>query len=203
MSTMMLAGNAGKNVFGASSRTSYLRRYRTFKARVSSSSSASANLRQTLDRIDEVQAKLNAVTVTYEEEDLKREADRIDALSSESKAALRGVPVLVKDALNVKGLQTTLGRGGSPKFDEPKPTDAAVVSCLRKAGALVVGKTNMPRDGIDVQTFNSRFGVTGNVFALERTAGGSSGGSAVAVAAEVVPVRAEPTCSACCCHASI
>ena len=128
------------------------------------------------------------MTVTYSVEELEKEAAAIDALSSEGQP-LHGVPVLIKDALNVKGLQTTLGRSGSPKFDEPKATDAVVVTRLRDAGALVVGKTNMPRDGMDVQTFNSRFGVTGNVFALQRTAGGSSGGSAVAVATGMVPVR--------------
>ena len=157
-------------------------------ARSSASSSASAALRSTLDRIQEIDGELNAVTVTFSVEELEKEAAAIDALSSEGKP-LHGVPVLIKDALNVKGLQTTLGRSGSPKFDEPKATDAVVVTRLRDAGALVVGKTNMPRDGMDVQTFNSRFGVTGNVFALQRTSGGSSGGSAVAVASGMVPVR--------------
>jgi amidase len=98
----------------------------------------------------------------------------------ESRGPLHGVPVTVKDALATAGLRTTCG---SPELADYVPDeDAAAVARLRAAGAIVLGKTNVPRWCGDVQTYNDVFGVTRNPWNTALTPGGSSGGSAAAVA---------------------
>lgn len=100
--------------------------------------------------------------------------------------ALAGVPVGVKDLEDVAGLPTTFG---SLAFaDNVARTDSVQVARLRAAGAIVVGKTNTPEFGYTAFTHNRLFGTTRNPWNRERTAGGSSGGSAAAIAARMVPL---------------
>jgi amidase len=97
-----------------------------------------------------------------------------------SHGPLHGVPITVKDALETAGIRST---GGARELIEHVPTvDAPAVARLRQAGAIVFGKTNVPRWSGDIQTFNDVFGTTNNPWDASRTPGGSSGGAAAAVA---------------------
>jgi amidase len=110
------------------------------------------------------------------------EADR--RLDSGERLPLLGVPVAVKDDVDVAGEPTSFGCAG--QF-APKLQDSEMVRRLRDAGAIVVGKTNTPEIGLYPFTEGSAFGATRNPWSLEHTPGGSSGGSAAAVAAGIVP----------------
>ncbi|WP_114576414.1 amidase [Saliphagus sp. LR7] len=114
-----------------------------------------------------------------------REAER--ALENgESWGPLHGVPVAIKDLYDVAGLATTQG---SPLFArDVAESDSLVVARLKEAGAIVVGKTNVPQFGRSGATHNDLVGATATPFDRERTAGGSSGGSAAAVADFQVPI---------------
>ena len=92
---------------------------------------------------------------------------------------LHGVPITLKDGIDVAGLRTTLG---AEPFDRMADTDATVAARLRAAGAIIVAHTNVPPFLADYQSANPIFGRTANPWNLERTAGGSSGGAAAAVA---------------------
>jgi amidase len=94
--------------------------------------------------------------------------------------------VAVKDLEDTAGMRTTYG---SPLFAEHVPTaDGVLADRLRRAGAIIVGKTNTPEFGAGSQTFNPVFGATRNPYDLSKTAGGSSGGAAAAVAAGILPI---------------
>jgi amidase len=94
---------------------------------------------------------------------------------------LHGVPMTIKDAIETAGVRTT---GGHPPLkDYVPPRDASAVASLRKAGAILLGKTNVPPLSADYRADNEIFGRTNNPWNLERTPGGSSGGAAAAVAA--------------------
>ena len=98
---------------------------------------------------------------------------------------LFGVPMTIKESFDVAGLPTTWGH---PQFrDKPAPTDALLVRRLKEAGAIIIGKTNVPVDLTDWQSFNPVYGRTTNPHNPERSPGGSSGGSAAAVASGMVP----------------
>jgi amidase len=98
---------------------------------------------------------------------------------------LFGVPMTVKESFDVEGLPTTWGH---PQFrDQPAPRDALLVKRLKAAGAIIIGKTNVPVDLTDWQSFNPVYGRTSNPHNPERSPGGSSGGSAAAVASGIVP----------------
>ncbi|MEM1576001.1 MAG: amidase [Archaeoglobaceae archaeon] len=99
---------------------------------------------------------------------------------------LAGLPIAVKDNTDTKGIRTTYGSKLLENY-VPKE-DAVFVERLKKAGAVVIGKTNMPEFGLIAYTDNPLFGATRNPWDLNRTVGGSSGGSAAAVAAGMVPV---------------
>src|SRR6478752_579234 len=104
----------------------------------------------------------------------------------QSRGWMHGFPHAVKDLVATSGVRTTQG---SPIFRDVVPQqDALLVQRLRQAGAIIIGKTNVPEFGLGSHTFNPVFGATRNPYALERTAGGSSGGAAVAVALRMVPV---------------
>ncbi|MGW1275576.1 amidase family protein [Streptomyces tsukubensis] len=125
---------------------------------------------------------LNAV-VTLDAAAARAAADRADAhraATGRSLGALHGLPITVKDAFETQGMLTTCG---SPDLSGHVPAaDADVVTLLRRAGAVIVGKSNVPAMCQDLQTANPLFGKTSNPFSPEYTAGGSSGGAAVAVA---------------------
>lgn len=125
---------------------------------------------------------LNAV-VTVDEEGALARAKQADAALArgENWGALHGVPVTIKDTIETANLWTTAGH--PPLSDYTPERDAAVVARLRTAGAIILGKTNVPTLAGDGQTDNPIFGRTNNPWDLARTPGGSTGGGAAAVAA--------------------
>ena len=137
-----------------------------------------------LDRIDTLDPELRAFVAVYPDQ-ARGEADRADARRARGEeGALLGVPIAVKDEFDLEGEVT--GRGTSA-FNAPAATDAEVIRRLRDAGAVLVGKTTMPELGLWPFTESLACGVTRNPWDHERTPGGSSGGSAAAVAAGLVP----------------
>jgi amidase len=138
-------------------------------------------------RIERLHPQLNAI-VTLAAERARvaaREADEA-VVRGQLRGALHGVPFTVKDTFETAGLRTT---AGSPAFADYVPEqDASVCARLRAAGAILLGKTNTPPMAALPQTDNPVFGRTNNPWDVGRTPGGSSGGSAAAVAAGLVPL---------------
>lgn len=143
--------------------------------------SSSELLENFLERITTYNGDLNAV-VTIDEEGGRRAAAAADRsrAAGEPLGPLHGLPITIKDAIEVAGLRST---GGARELAEYVPDrDAPAVRRLRAAGAVIFGKTNVPTWSADIQTSNQLFGTTSNPWDAARTPGGSSGGSAVAVA---------------------
>jgi amidase len=139
-----------------------------------------------LDRIDALNHRLNAFTNVMREQALAEAAERDDALArGEEPGPLHGVPVAIKEELDVEGQVTTFGGRANVT---PASRDAEVVRRLREAGAVVVGKTAMPEFGQWPFTESAVHGLTRNPWDLTRSTGGSSGGTAAAVASGMVPV---------------
>jgi amidase len=140
-----------------------------------------------LGRIEAVNPALNAI-VTLDADLALREAAAADRAVGGDRAPgpLHGLPIAVKDLEDTAGMLTTYG---SPIYRDHVPTaDSLVVARLRRAGAIVIGKTNTPEFGAGSQTFNAVFGATRNPYDLARTPGGSSGGAAAAVASGMLPL---------------
>nr|MDO8079654.1 amidase [Candidatus Freyarchaeota archaeon] len=138
-------------------------------------------------RIKKVNPELNAF-VTLTEESARKEAEAAEkAVKSRKKLGpLHGVPVAIKDNMPVRGVRTTWG---SKLYENYVPKeDYVLVERLRSAGAIIMGKTNVPEFGLIAITDNPVFGVTRNPWDKTRTPGGSSGGSAAAVAAGLCPI---------------
>ena len=135
-------------------------------------------------RIDRLDPELNTFGAVYRERALREAAEADARVAAGESAPLLGVPVAVKDEIDIGGEITSYGTGA---MVTRAPTDAEVVRRLRAAGAIVVGKTTMPELGLWPFTESVTWGVTRNPWDLERTPGGSSGGSAAAVAAGMVP----------------
>jgi amidase len=141
-----------------------------------------------LDRIDACNPDVNAICTLIPREAALALADTADRerARGESLGPLHGLPVAVKDLSATRGIRTTMG---SPIFATHVPdADSLLVTRLKAAGALVIGKTNTPEFGTGSHTFNPLFGATRNPWNLERTAGGSSGGAAAALAAGMLPI---------------
>jgi aspartyl-tRNA(Asn)/glutamyl-tRNA(Gln) amidotransferase subunit A len=149
--------------------------------------SAVGLMQATLERIAGANPVLNAFVALRSKAALE-EARALDAriARGEDVGPLAGVPFGVKDEEDLAGLPTT--RGSVPFRDHVARFDSTQVARLRLAGAIPVGKTNMPEFGYTAFTANRLFGVTRNPWDLERTPGGSSGGSAAAVAGGLVPL---------------
>lgn len=112
-------------------------------------------------------------------------ARRMDSAPRQLNQPLFGVPMTIKESFDVAGLPTTFGH---PEFrDQLAAHDAALVRRLKAAGAIIIGKTNVPVDLTDWQSFNPVYGRTSNPHDPDRSPGGSSGGSAAAVASGIVP----------------
>jgi amidase len=138
-----------------------------------------------LERIERLDPRLNAFRVVYGER-ARVEADQADGRRGAGGAAERpllGVPIAVKDDMDVAGERTCQG---SDAVDTPAAADSEIVRRLRDAGAIVIGKTNVPELTMWPFTETATFGVTRNPWDLQRTPGGSSGGSGSAVAAGLV-----------------
>jgi len=134
-----------------------------------------------LDRIDRLNPPLNAV-VTLDVDRAREAAAVADeaAARGDSHGPLHGLPITVKDAIEVGGIRST---GGAVELSGHVPAqDAVAVARLKAAGAIVFGKTNVPRWSGDLQTYNEIFGTTNNPWDTSRGPGGSSGGAATAVA---------------------
>jgi len=141
-------------------------------------------LERSLERIAATQDTLNAFRT------VRTAAARAEAVLADERLrrgerlALLGVPIAVKDDVDVAGEPTSFGCAGD---FAPKDTDSEMVRRLREAGAVIVGKTNTPEIGLYPFTEGPAFGATRNPWNLDHTPGGSSGGSAAAVAAGIVP----------------
>jgi amidase len=144
-------------------------------------------MRSCLDRIERVNGTLNAV-VTLDAEGGLAAARAAEAavMAGETLGPLHGLPLAAKDNRATKGMRTThaslIYKDHVPAEDDP------TIALIRKAGAIIFCKTNLPEFGAGANTVNRVFGATGNPFDVTRTCGGSSGGSAVALATGMAPL---------------
>ena len=141
-----------------------------------------------LDHIDVCNPAVNAIVSRRDRDELLAEASVCDEEIAHdlSRGWMHGMPQAIKDLAEAKGLPMTMG---SPLFEQfTPPDDCVMVERMKAAGCLVIGKTNVPEFGLGSHTFNEVFGVTRNPIDLDRTAGGSSGGAAVALATHMLPV---------------
>ena len=135
-----------------------------------------------LQRVETLNPALNAV-VTLDAERAATAATAADArcAAGEPLGPLHGLPLTVKDAIATANIRTT---GGATELADNVPTDdAPAVTAVKAAGAVVFGKTNLPRWSGDAQAYNTMFGTTNNPWDTTRGPGGSSGGASAAVAA--------------------
>ncbi|MER5888623.1 amidase [Streptomyces sp. NPDC001941] len=142
-----------------------------------------------LDHIDRLNPLVNALVSVRPRAELLDEAREKDRLLEQGvhQGWMHGFPHAVKDLSDVEGLPTTYGLFPAATAG-PATADSLFVARLRAAGAVFIGKTNTPELGLGSHTYNNVHGTTGNAYDPARTAGGSSGGAAVAVALRMVPV---------------
>ncbi len=141
-----------------------------------------------LDRIERLNPLVNAIVSMRERNSLIAEARECDAelARGEYRGWMHGFPHAVKDLEPTVGIRTTLG---SPIFRNfIAKTDSILVERIKGAGAIIIGKTNVPEFGLGSQSYNQIFGATLNPYDTSKTCGGSSGGAAVAVALRMAPV---------------
>ena len=141
-----------------------------------------------LKRIADLNPRYNAIVSLQDGDQLLRQAGERDAqlARGESLGWMHGMPQAIKDLCNTAGIATTQG---SPLLHGFVPQhDALLVQRVKAAGCIVIGKTNTPEFGLGSHTFNEVFGTTRNAYAPTRSAGGSSGGAAVALALRLLPV---------------
>jgi amidase len=158
---------------------------RTREAIDSGTTTAVAVVEESLDRIRALDPALNAFSVVLAEESRAEATARDDQPHDARRGPLHGVPVAIKEEIDVAGCVTTFGGEAN---STPAAADAEVVRRLRAAGAVIVGKTTMPEFGAFPYTESVSRGITRNPWDPTRTPGGSSGGTAVAVATGMVPV---------------
>jgi amidase len=141
-----------------------------------------------LAQIERLNPKVNAIPTLRPREELAADAHAADArlASGEPPGPLHGLPFAIKDLSLTRGLRTTFG---SRIYRDFVPTsDELYVERIKRAGGIVIGKTNTPEFGAGSQTFNALFGATRNPYDLTKTCGGSSGGAAVALACGMLPL---------------
>ncbi len=142
----------------------------------------------TLARIAQVNPQVNAIVSLRDADELLKEADHYDTLlaKGQSMGWLHGIPQAIKDLAPTAGLRTTLG---SPLMADFVPQeDGLMVQRMKAAGAIVIGKTNVPEFGLGSHSFNPVFGTSRNPYDLSKTPGGSSGGAAAALATGMLSV---------------
>ena len=133
---------------------------------------------ETLDRIDRVNPAINAIVALRDRDTLLAEA------ATAPPGPLQGLPVAIKDLADTAGIVTTYE---SPAFRDHVPkADSPMVARLRRAGAVIIGKTNTPEFGLGSHSYNPVYGVTRNPYDTALSAGGSSGGAGAALAARMV-----------------
>ena len=145
-------------------------------------------LERTFERIDRVDPALNSIVV-QDRDHARRSAAQADAALDRGaqQQPLLGLPMTVKECFDIAGMPTTWGLPGTR--DIPVQRDSVVVRRLRDAGAIVLGKTNVPPNLADWQSSNPVYGTTNNPWDLTRSPGGSSGGAAAALAAGLVALE--------------
>jgi len=145
-------------------------------------------MRAFLAQIERVNGAVNAIVTLRAGGELLAEAAAADRklAAGETVGPLHGLPIAIKDLSLTRGLRTTFG---STLYRNFVPTsDELYVERVRRAGAIIIGKTNTPEFGAGSQTFNALFGATLNPYDLAKTCGGSSGGAAVALACGMLPL---------------
>ena len=143
-------------------------------------------MHETYDRIERINPTVNALVNVLPREEAISLAKAAEQVPVSERAALHGLPMAPKDAVEVRGFPTTWGF--APWADKVATSDDANASRLRTAGAIFIGHSNMPEFGLGSNTFNSLFGKSRNPYNLECTPGGSSGGAAVALATGMLPL---------------
>jgi amidase len=141
-----------------------------------------------LERIAACNPKVNAICTLLPYDQALQLADEADRRRDRGEALgpLHGLPIAVKDLCATRGMRTTMG---SPIFSDYIPNEDSLLALrLKQSGALVIGKTNTPEFGAGSHTFNPVFGITRNPYNLDKTAGGSSGGAAAALASGMLPL---------------
>lgn len=141
-----------------------------------------------LKQVAAVNSKVNALITLVPEDQLMAQALAADESLAKGSlmGPLHGLPIAVKDLAETKGIRTTYG---SPMWKDFIPSqDALIVEREKKAGAIIIGKTNVPELGMGSQTFNPLFGATYNPYDISKTCGGSTGGGAVALACGMTPL---------------
>jgi amidase len=139
-----------------------------------------------IHRIERHDGKINAICVRDFARGLEAAHAADAALARGETRPLLGIPLTVKESYNVAGLPTTWGFPAQKDFTPPE--DALSISRVKAAGGVILGKTNVPIGLADWQSYNEIYGTTNNPFDLGRTPGGSSGGSAAALAAGYGPL---------------
>jgi amidase len=141
-----------------------------------------------LSRIAAINPHVNAIVSLRARDILMAEAKEADRLLADGRSLgfLHGMPFAIKDLSEASGIPCTYG---SPLYRDFVPDfDDIQVERIRASGAIIIGKTNTPEMGLGSQSYNAVFGVTRNPYDLGRSAGGSSGGAAAALAADMLPV---------------
>ena len=137
-----------------------------------------------LERIEAQNPVVNAVVSLRDRSDILAEAKALTDAAPQG--PLHGLPIAIKDLTDAKGLPTT--HGSTLFANTIAPSDAAMTAAIRKAGALIIGKTNTPQFGLGSHTTNPVFGPTRNPYDVTKTSGGSSGGAAAALATRMLPI---------------